>query len=71
MVFNASFTRVGIGDLIQTQGIINNISACSHRAINFVNVGSTWGANMFVVCTYIVWNAIPFKILVCSADCRM
>lgn len=65
MVFNAMFTRVGIGDLIQTQGIINNIiGVFGIEPINFVNVGSTWGANMFVVCTYIIWNAIPFKILV-------
>lgn len=65
MVFNAMFTRVGIGELIQTQGIINNIiGVFGIEPINFVNVGSTWGANMFVVCTYIVWNAIPFKILV-------
>ena len=65
MVFNAMFTRVGLGDLIQTQGIINNIlSLFNVGPYNFVNVGSTWGANMFVVCTYIVWNAIPFKILV-------
>lgn len=65
MVFNAMFTRVGLGDLIQTQGIINNIIGIfGIGPINFVNVGSSWGANMFVVCTYIVWNAIPFKILV-------
>ena len=65
MVFNAMFTRVGVGDLIQTQGIINNIIGIFGIApINFVNVGSSWGANMFVVCVYIVWKAIPFKILV-------
>ena len=65
MVFNAMFTRVGLGDLIQTQGIINNIIGIfGIGPINYVNVGSSWGANMFVVCTYIVWNAIPFKILV-------
>ena len=65
MVFNAMFTRVGLGDLIQTQGIINNIiGVFGIEPINFVNVGSSWGANMFVVCTYIIWNAIPFKILV-------
>ena len=65
MVFNAMFTRVGLGDLIETQGIINNILIIFNLGpYNFVNVGSTWGANMFVVCTYIIWNAIPFKILV-------
>ena len=65
MVFNAMFTRVGVGELVQTQGIINNIIGIFGIApINFVNVGSTWGANMFVVCVYIVWKALPFKILV-------
>ena len=65
MVFNAMFTRVGIGDLIQTQGIINNIlHLIGLGPYNFVNVGSSWRANMLVVCIYIVWKAIPFKILV-------
>jgi len=65
MVFNAMFTRVGIGDLIQTQGIINNIlHIFGLGPYNFVNVGSSWTANMLVVCIYIVWKAIPFKILV-------
>jgi len=65
MVFNAMFTQVGVGDLIQTYGIINNIIGIfGIEPINFVNNGSTWGANMFVVCTYIVWHALPFKILV-------
>ena len=65
MVFNAMFTRVGIGDLIQTQGIINNIlHIFGLGPYNFVNVGSSWKANMLVVCIYIVWKAIPFKILV-------
>ncbi|MBP5255592.1 MAG: sugar ABC transporter permease [Clostridia bacterium] len=65
MVFNAMFTQVRVGDLVQTYGIINNIlNLCGASPINFVNNGSTWGANMFVVCTYIVWHALPFKILV-------
>jgi multiple sugar transport system permease protein len=65
MVFNAMFTRVGVGDLIETQGIINNIIGIfGISPVNFVNNGSTWGANMFVVCTYIIWHALPFKILV-------
>jgi multiple sugar transport system permease protein len=65
MVFNAMFTQVGVGDLVQTYGIINNIIGLfGAEPINFVNTGSSWGANMFVVCTYIVWHALPFKILV-------
>ncbi len=65
MVFNAMFTQVGVGDLVQTYGIVNNIIGIfGIEPINFVNTGSSWGANMFVVCTYIIWHALPFKILV-------
>ena len=65
MVFNAMFNQVRSGDIIQTAGIINNILGLFGAGpYNFVNTGSTWGANMFVVCTYIVWHALPFKILV-------
>lgn len=65
MVFNVMFNRIGVGELITTQGVINNIiGVFGVKPINFVNVGSSWGANMFVVCTYIIWKAIPFKILV-------
>ncbi len=59
------FTRVGAGDIIQTAGIMNNIiEFFGGTSVNWVNPGSTWTANMIVVCSYIVWNALPFKILV-------
>ncbi|MDD4212255.1 MAG: sugar ABC transporter permease [Bacilli bacterium] len=65
MVFNVMFTRVGAGDIIQTAGIMNNIiEFFGGQSINWVNPGSSWTANMIVVCSYIVWNALPFKILV-------
>lgn len=65
MVFNVMFTQVGAGDIVQTAGIINNIIGFfGAEPVNWVNVGSTWEANMFVTCVYIVWNALPFKILV-------
>lgn len=65
MVFNVMFTQVGAGDIIQTAGIINNILGFfGTEPVNWVNPGSTWTANMIVVCSYIVWNALPFKILV-------
>ncbi len=32
--------------------------------INFINVGSSYGANITVLTVYIIWNALPFKILV-------
>lgn len=65
MVFNAMFSQVGTGDIIVTAGIINNIIGFfGIEPINWVNVGSSWGCNLFVTCVYIIWNALPFKILV-------
>ena len=70
MVFAAMFNMVGSNfgsenELIVTAGIINNvIEFFGGEAINWINVGSTKLANMTVMVIYIVWNALPFKILV-------
>jgi multiple sugar transport system permease protein len=70
MVFAAMFNMVGNNfggenELIITAGIINNvIEFFGGDKINWVNTGSTYAANMFVMVVYIVWNALPFKILV-------
>ena len=49
----------------ESVGIINTIIvACGGKAINWVNMGSTKFANMTVLIIYIVWNTLPFKILV-------
>ncbi|MCM1289935.1 MAG: sugar ABC transporter permease [Corallococcus sp.] len=70
LVFSTMFSIVGVGlttdnPIITTSGIINNIiEAFGGKAVNWVNEGSTWGANMFVMVVYIVWNALPFKILI-------
>ena len=70
MVFAAMFNIVGnMGtsghDIIVTAGIINNvIEFFGGKPINWINYGSTYTANMFVMVVYIVWNALPFKILV-------
>ena len=70
MVFAAMFNMVGNNfgnenELIITAGIINNvIEFFGGEAINWINVGSTKLANMTVMVIYIVWNALPFKILV-------
>lgn len=69
MVFAAMFKMIGnIGvenEFIQTAGIINNIIiAFGGKPINWMNTGSTYWANMTVMVVYIVWNALPFKILI-------
>ena len=46
-------------------GIINNVLiALKFEPIIWVNLGSTLTANYAVVVIYIVWNALPFKILI-------
>lgn len=67
MVFAAMFTMVikpGTGEPL-TIGIINSIiEAFGGTRINWMNPGSSKFANMVVLVIYIVWNALPFKILV-------
>ena len=70
MVFAAMFNIVGAfygteNELIVTAGIINNvIEFFGGTHVNWINYGSSYEANMFVMVVYIVWNALPFKILV-------
>ncbi len=70
MVFAAMFNMVGNNfggenELIITAGIINNIiEFFGGDPINWINAGSTYWANMTVMVVYIVWNALPFKILI-------
>ena len=70
MVFAAMFNIVGAfygteQEIIVTAGIINNvIQFFGGEPINWINYGSTYWANITVMVVYIVWNALPFKILV-------
>ncbi len=70
MVFAAMFNIVGNmgtdgNDIIITAGIINNILGIfGIEPINWINAGSEYWANITVMVVYIVWNALPFKILV-------
>ena len=70
MVFAAMFNIVGSfygteNEIVVTAGIINNvIEFFGGKSINWINYGSTYAANMAVMVVYIVWNALPFKILV-------
>ena len=70
MVFAAMFNMVGNAfggenELLITAGIINNIlGVFGIDPINWINAGSTYAANITVMVIYIVWNALPFKILI-------
>ena len=68
MVFAAMFNIIGLrpsGDMADTWGIVNNvIMFFGGEPINWISAGSGYWANVAVMVVYIVWNALPFKILV-------
>nr|MBE6544549.1 sugar ABC transporter permease [Oscillospiraceae bacterium] len=69
MVFAAMFNIVGVNehnlDLSKSLGIINNIlGVFGVDPVNWINQGSGYWANIAVMIIYIVWNALPFKILI-------
>ena len=66
MVFMAMFNMITVGNSEPLSiGIVNTvIEAFGGTRINWIGVGSSITANMAVLIIYIVWNALPFKILV-------
>lgn len=69
MVFAAMFNIVGNtaseNPIITTAGVINNIIGIfGIPPVNWINAGSSYWANIAVMTIYIVWNALPFKILI-------
>jgi len=69
MVFAAMFKIVGFSvegiEQSTSLGIINNLLGIfGINPVNWMNQGSSYGANIAVMTIYIVWNALPFKILI-------
>ncbi len=70
MVFAAMFNIVGSfygteNEIVVTAGIINNvIEFFGGTKVNWINAGSSYIANITVMVVYIIWNALPFKILI-------
>ena len=68
MVFAAMFNIIGLrpdGTNADTWGIINNIIMFfGGEPINWINAQSSYAANIAVMTVYIIWNALPFKILI-------
>ena len=69
MVFAAMFNIVGVNPTNLTNstslGIINwFIQLLGFEPVNWINYGSNYAANIAVMIVYIVWNALPFKILI-------
>ena len=70
MVVAAIFNIVGLPNDLNvinsdSMGIINNvIQFFGGTPVSWINQGSSYQANMTVMIIYIVWNALPFKILI-------
>ena len=68
MVFAAMFNIIGLrggGTMADTWGIVNNfLMLIGLEPVNWINQGSEYWANVVVMVVYIVWNALPFKILI-------
>ncbi len=46
-------------------GLINSLmELCGITGINWIGPGAGWGTSMFVLLVYIIWSALPFKILI-------
>lgn len=66
MVFAAMFNMIiGGNTRPDSVGIVNNVlEFLGFDYVNWINAGSEYWANIVVMVVYIVWNALPFKILI-------
>ncbi len=67
MVFASMFNIIGGADISKAVsiGIVNNvIEFFGGERIAWISTGSSYSANIAVMVIYIVWNALPFKILI-------
>ena len=69
MVFAAMFNIVGFNSMDPSKsmslGIVNNvIMFFGGEPVNWINIFSDYWSNIWVLVIYIVWNALPFKILI-------
>lgn len=61
-VTNVIAVGMVFASLFSAGGPINKLFG---KSIDWVGqTGSTWGSAMFVLCLYIIWNALPYKILI-------
>lgn len=65
MVFAMMFNVVGTGDNITDMGIVNRFLGLFGVPVQeWISIGAPKFNKMFVLCFYIIWNALPFKILI-------
>jgi len=64
MVFGMMFNIIGIGNQVVSPGIVNVLLGKIDNPIHWIDVNSSYTANIAVMVFYIVWKALPFKILI-------
>ena len=65
MVFAMMFNVVGTGDVVTDMGIVNRFLGLFGIDVQeWISIGASKFNKMFVLCFYIIWNALPFKILI-------
>lgn len=65
MVFATMFTQIEVAKGEYSVGIINNVLGLfGINPIEWIGAKSEYWANITVMVIYIVWNALPFKILI-------
>ena len=65
MVFAMMFNVVGTGTSITDPGIVNRfLGLFGINVQEWISIGAPKFNKMFVLCFYIIWNALPFKILI-------
>ncbi len=53
--------------MFSSTGVVNTVFGLNPSEWNWTGIGnapSSWGKAMFVLCLYIIWNALPYKILI-------
>lgn len=50
--------------IFQGSGVFNQLFGLTTKWLALGQDGATWGSVMFVLCLYIIWNALPYKILI-------
>ena len=65
MVFAMMFNVVGTGTVIDDMGIVNRFLGLFGIDVQYwISIGAPKFNKMFVLCFYIIWNALAFKILI-------
>ena len=65
MVFAMIFNVIQTGNIIEDMGLFNRLlDVFGIAPIDWISMGASKATKMFVSSVYIIWNALPFKIMI-------